>query len=150
MLLTDIVATPHVNTEIPGWEVLVGLGAGVWALIKIYFTQNTHAREIVLLTAKLDSVKENAEKNISEVRTLCSTELEKHQNARKEENKVLHDSNTAMRDFTARLDISMKFMTQAVTKLTETVETLRDNGHSVQRRAERIRSRADGADPDHD
>lgn len=144
MYLADIVVAPHVNTEIPGWEVLVGLGAGVWALIKIYFTQNTHAREIILLTAKLDSVKESCEKEIKDVRSLCTTELEKHQNARKEENKVLNDSNTAMRDFTARLDMSMKFMTQAVTKLTETVETLSENGHGGHRRAGKTKAREGG------
>lgn len=142
MFLTEIVAAPHVNTEIPGWEVVLGLGAGVWALIKIYFTQNTHSRELVLLTAKLESVKETADKEIKDVRNLCATELDKHQSARKEENKVLQDSNTAMRDFTARLDMSMKFMTQAVTKLTETVETLSENGHGGPRRAGRIRPRS--------
>lgn len=132
MMLLDVpVSVPMtIDNSIPTWQIICLIVGGIWAILKMYFRQQTQEREITLMQAKMTAVQEEAAKATKELDEKCGKALDEHKKERREELRVISESNKALNEMTIRMDESMKHMTEAVEKLTYSVDSIRGNGRS--------------------
>jgi hypothetical protein len=131
MLLLNVdLPKASVDTTIQLWEVGIVVGAGIWALVKLYFKVESQDKQLTLLSSQLvaqelDFTQKIGAQSIDHAQKIkdCVDDLKQHKIDSKSEVRAIAEANRGLSDVVIRLDTSVQFMTQAVQKLTTIVET---------------------------